>query len=339
MPLISYRSRLSLLLSPFLLSLAGCGGGSSRELGRVQKIVFSSYTLADERTEKEGIYLMNPDGTGKKPLFPGRQDTDDRFPSFSPDGTRVIFVRTVGTCFPLGCAPPTQIWTANVDGTQAQQLTAFPDGAGSPSFSTDGKQILFTRAYGYEDVSFHVMSTDGTRQVEVMRGIRLGTPSFSPDGTRILFDAYNDDSDEGRAVYSIHADGTGKTLLATNADQASYSRDGKEIVFVGDRGIYRMNADGTEQTRLTNTDDYLRNGYSFGYDSSPYFSPDGQFIVFGSTRHRERIGESISHYLYTMTRDGANQTPVPLRFEYEADRVPQIHDFVYPNCWANVPAP
>src|SRR6266576_7266332 len=57
--------------------------------------------------------------------------------------------------------------------------------------------------------------------------------------------------------------------------EATLSTDGKKIVFTssrdGDLDIYTMNVDGTKVRRLTNT---------LGYDGGPFFSPDGNWIVY-----------------------------------------------------------
>ncbi len=74
------------------------------------------------------------------------------------------------------------------------------------------------------------------------------------------------------------------------------SADGPKISFHSGRdgksAIYVMNADGSNQTRLTFTD---------GYDSLPYWSPDGSTIVFQSSKERDTPAQ-----LYLMNADGSN---------------------------------
>ena len=65
-------------------------------------------------------------------------------PAWSPDGTRIAFVRS-------GTAPTDkpQIYTLALSGGEAMQLTKSEFGAGSPRWSPDGACIMFTSALSY----------------------------------------------------------------------------------------------------------------------------------------------------------------------------------------------
>ena len=130
---------------------------------------------------------------------------------------------------------------------------------------------------------------------------------------------YSWDYDETMDIFSANRDGSNLTQLtdAPGYDaEASYSPDGNLIVFCSLRDaypksglsakelkqlevdpsyfgeIYIMNADGSGQTRLTN---------SLGYDGGPFFTPDGQHIVW---RHFTPDGSQSD--IYTMRIDGSN---------------------------------
>jgi len=98
-----------------------------------------------------------------------------------------------------------------------------------------------------------------------------GGASYSRDGTALVF---HSDRDGNFDIFSARADGTAAIALTRDpaVDQMpAWSRDGKQIVFMSNRGngktfdIYRMNADGTNVERLTN-------GKSNWF---PEYSPDG----------------------------------------------------------------
>ena len=131
---------------------------------------------------------------------------------------------------------------------------------------------------------------------------------------------YSWDYDEAMDIFSANRDGSNLKQL-TNAlgydAEASYSPDGERIVFCSLRDaypksqlspkalkqleidpsyfgeIYIMNADGSNQTRLTDAP---------GYDGGPFFTPDGQHIVW---RHFTPDGSQAD--IYTMGIDGSNR--------------------------------
>ena len=129
---------------------------------------------------------------------------------------------------------------------------------------------------------------------------------------------YSWDYDEAMDIFSANRDGSNLTQLteAHGYDaEGSYSPDGKHIVFCSLRDaypkselspkdlkqlevdpsyfgeIYIMNADGSDQKRLTD---------SPGYDGGPFFTPDGQRIVW---RHFSQDGSTAD--IYTMRLDGS----------------------------------
>src|SRR5438552_5351538 len=130
---------------------------------------------------------------------------------------------------------------------------------------------------------------------------------------------YSWDYDEQMDIFSSRRDGTNLRRLtdAFGYDaEGSYSPDGKQIVFCSLRSayptnklsteerkhfetdpsyfgeIYVMNADGSGQKRLTHT---------AGYDGGPFFSPDGQRIIW------RRFDESgVTADVYTMKTDGSD---------------------------------
>ncbi|MFQ5651330.1 MAG: M28 family peptidase [bacterium] len=129
---------------------------------------------------------------------------------------------------------------------------------------------------------------------------------------------YSWDYDVHMDIFSARWDGSGLKRLteAYGYDaEGSYSHDGKKIVFCSLREayagelsaedrkrleidpsyfgeIYLMNADGSHQARLTNWP---------GYDGGPFFTPDGERIVW---RHFEENGAIAD--VYTMKLDGSD---------------------------------
>jgi Tol biopolymer transport system component len=130
---------------------------------------------------------------------------------------------------------------------------------------------------------------------------------------------YSWDYDDQMEIYAARRDGSGLRRLTMSDGydaEAAYSPDGSKIVFCSLRSayptnrlsaadlkrletapayfgeIYIMNADGSGQRRLTT---------SPGYDGGPFFSPDGQRIVW---RHFDTNG--VIADVYTMKLDGSD---------------------------------
>lgn len=127
------------------------------------------------------------------------------------------------------------------------------------------------------------------------------------------------DYDERMDLFTCHRDGSGLKRLTHSLGydaEASYSPDGSKIVFCSIRDaypeeklspadqqklkldpsffaeIYLMNADGTDARRLTRAP---------GYDGGPFFSPDGQRIIW---RRFSEKGDTAD--VYTMKLDGSD---------------------------------
>ena len=99
-----------------------------------RRIVFCS-TRDDGK--HDDIYVINVDGTGLKRLT----ETDNlwnTFPSYSPDGRRILFRRLYGERTEEGMLFNSEIMVANVDGTDAKDLSRDPDFDGWPAWSPTG---------------------------------------------------------------------------------------------------------------------------------------------------------------------------------------------------------
>lgn len=187
------------------------------------------------------IWVMNPDGSDAKPLFPPLLDThlERGSPAWSPDGKQLVFSSREGDPEPLAQRPWSEIWVANADGSNRTKIPVAWHGSasllGRPSWSPDGATIA------YLDIgSPYLASPDGSN------GRRLPPPldqlspcagwsdssrlSWSPDGQRIIFSAkqvsYGADPESiwhgvrahvgDSEIWGIHADGNGLVNLTNN---------------------------------------------------------------------------------------------------------------------------
>lgn len=202
-----------------------------------------------------------------------------------------------------------EIFSVDPDGGAPQRLTSntIKSGeniaAGLPSYSADGRKIVFINAVkrpgsGARRTNIFVMRSDGSHERRLTRSDAHQTsPRFSPDGSMIAFGQQGD-------VYLVDADGHGKrnvtAALPGGGYDAVFSPDGGKIALStgdgGDSDIVVMDVDGSNPVNVTagsDADDY-----------SPAFSPDGTRIAFASDR-TDYHGD-----LFVMNADGSDVQPV-----------------------------
>lgn len=156
-------------------------------------------------------------------------------------------------------------------------------------FSPDGHSLIFASTAGKEDPE--APTAGYQRQGRDYRwSYPKGMEIYRADGWQGAVSAAEPGTIMDLAKYRL-----------TNNDfydaEASYSPDGKWIVFTsnrdGDLELYAMRADGTNPIRLTNKK---------GYDGGPFFSPDGKKIVYRS----DRAGNDLLQvYTAEVSYDGA----------------------------------
>src|SRR5215510_7378738 len=109
------------------------------------------------------IYVINVDGTGLTRLtFNGE---GERSPSWSPDGSRIVFICRIG-----GGASDFEICSMNADGSDLRQLTDNTLLDGTPTFSPDGQHIVFHRTVAPGTpggIQLWMMNADGTGQTQL----------------------------------------------------------------------------------------------------------------------------------------------------------------------------
>jgi Tol biopolymer transport system component len=253
------------------------------------------------------IYAVNPDGTGLAQLTHEPSGIAARWPGWSPDGSRILFVR-FNTANGMG-----RIWIMNADGTGQRRLASDAPGYRDyqPSYAPDGRHIVFSRCSPDDGLcAIWIMRSDGTHRRLVVPFIEAPNetnnffPAVSPDSHRIAFTRFGFDGIRAQ-VWVARINGGQAHPLTTPRLEAfgpSWSPDGSQITFSSnsDRpqsSIYVMRANGTAVTRLATTKWPTDN---FG----PAYSPDGRQIAFSSDR---RHPDLCCEDLFLMRADGSRQ--------------------------------
>ncbi len=157
---------------------------------------------------------------------------EDLDPQYSPDGRRIAFSSNRSGHF--------EIWTADADGTGAEQLTAL-DGSytGGPRWSPDGRWIAFdARVDGQADI-YRIASSGGRPQRLTLDRANDLAPSWSSDGDWIYFGS-NRDEDRwqiwklpaaGGAPQQVTHDGGYLALESADGEMLYYTKYGEERLF------------------------------------------------------------------------------------------------------------
>jgi Tol biopolymer transport system component len=243
-------------------------------LSRDGKLVFT------EKAKNSSIVIMDPNGSNRQRIFD--TDTSDLDPSmvqrgmagafqpsWSPDGQWVAF--GLGEWFQARRAGNARIMRVRRDGTGLEALTDRSVHCGFPSYSADGKEIVY-RVWGekQKDYGLRILNLED-RTTRVLTSGYDNLPGWSPDGSRILFtrrvDAVNFD------IFTIRPDGSDLLRLTTNRStdgHAVWTADGRIMWSGGMYGfrdeaalydntfqqygqIFIMNADGSAKRMLTDS--------------------------------------------------------------------------------------
>jgi TolB protein len=182
-------------------------------------------------------------------------------------GTKIAFVASKGG--------HKEIYTADCDGSNVQQLTHDGTISVGPSLSPNGRRLAYTSyKSGYPDI-YSIDLTSGSREhIIKFPGTNTGA-AFSPDGSRLACSISKDGNPE---LYVCSANGGGAHRLTHTPGVESsptWSPNGDEIIYSYDESggpqLYRISSGGGSGRPIST-------GHS--YNTEPDWSPDGHKVAF-----------------------------------------------------------
>ena len=210
------------------------------------KIVYASRASGNR-----DIWLMEPDGTGRKQLTADAVGNDQ--PSVSPDGRYIVFTsRRTGT---------SHIWRINIDGSDPQQLTNGPE-EGWPECSPDGKWVVYVSFAASFPQNLWKVPIEGGNPVPVTSMIS-NLPAISPDGKLIAFRARSSEDQllkifvmsfaDGRLMKAFDIEPT--TIISGDYKTLRWTSDGGGLAYMDTRtgvaNIWVRPLDGGPERQLT----------------------------------------------------------------------------------------
>jgi len=262
----SWRPVLTLMVVVAVLATAGAVilAGSKRQLpplfgpARNGAVIYSNDT--------GDIFSLDP-ATGKAVTIIGGP-SDDRYPTVSPDGQRLLFVRFTA---------PATLYTAKIDGSGIQADASEPDSMWN-EWSPDGQRLVYI-AGGGGTPHIRDVTTGTTVTLPVESAVHVAqwlsndklllVDEATPDGLRTFWTINADGSDQRLLTTPDSCCGAhvlaGSNLLAwTSWDHASVFSHGR---------IHVLDVASGRDTLLASTD---KDGLIF---MDPRFSPDGKWLL------------------------------------------------------------
>jgi Tol biopolymer transport system component len=161
-------------------------------------------------------------GSNRSLLAPNSRP--QRAPSISPDSRRIAFESNR--------SGSQEVWVANLDGSDAVQLSDFHALTGTPRWSPDGRRIAFDSRVSGEAALYLVDPAAALPRRISTNGMPGSVPSWSRDGKWIYFTSISGHSADQEVLYKVSPDGGMPELVSkSHGYNVQQSKDGHLLYF------------------------------------------------------------------------------------------------------------
>jgi Tol biopolymer transport system component len=283
------RQRRARYLSVTFLAMFALGGlhmspsAGAAWPGKNGAIVFqaSSPGEVDEGSRGLGIWSGRV-GDTREDLRQLTTLSTDSSPQASPDGRRIVFLRTTSPVIP-GKLSTAAIYTMDSGGAGLSQVTDGSSVDSEPAFSASGSRIYFTRVVPGEGTNIFTIGLNGSGVRRITAGPSTDrATAASPSGRLIAFERSAAAGARKRYSHLFVASPTGRRLRDLTpwlgpqeaAADPDFSPDGRRIAFVANDRLMSIRINGSAGRTLVRP---ARDGYLY---ANPTYSPDGRFLLF-----------------------------------------------------------
>lgn len=222
-----------------------------------------------------------------------------------------------------------QVQLADADGLNSQAMLTSPRPILSPSWSPNGKQLAYVSFEDRERSAIYIQDRSTGKRTKIISqsGIN-GAPSWSPDGNRLAV-VLSYEGNPDIYIIELATRATRRVTRSEAIDTEPEWLNNSSLIFTSDRSggpqLYRIAVTGGQAKRLTFEGNYnasasvspdrnsvamvhrASDGYKIGLlylengdfsvlssgrlDESPSFSPNGQMVLFATSRNgRQTLG-------------------------------------------------